>query len=133
MKLPLFTYGTLCLPEVMQAVTGRVFATEHACLDGYRCRLLRRRVYPGMIRAANDSTRGLLHYDVDAQSLARVDAFEGGYYRRETIIAVREDGSEVSAFAYVIVDSLQHLLGDRDWDEEEFRRRHLNRYLSRES
>jgi gamma-glutamylcyclotransferase (GGCT)/AIG2-like uncharacterized protein YtfP len=131
MKLPLFTYGTLCLPEVMQAVTGRVFATEHARLDGYRCRLLRRRVYPGMIRAPNDSTRVLLHYDVDAQLLARIDAFEGGYYRRETVLVVREDGSEVAAFAYVMVVSLQRLLSDRSWDEAEFRLKHLQQYLRR--
>jgi gamma-glutamylcyclotransferase (GGCT)/AIG2-like uncharacterized protein YtfP len=129
MKVNLFTYGTLCLPEVMQSVAGRVFATATARLDGYLCRLLRRRVYPGMIRSTNDSTQGLLHYDVDAQSLARIDAFEGGYYRRESVLAVREDGGEVAACTYVLVESLHHLLSDSDWDEEEFRRKHLQHYL----
>jgi len=129
MKHPLFTYGTLCLPEVMQAVAGRVFTTDHARLDGYRCRLLRRRVYPGIIRTDEDSVRGLLHYDVDAQSLARIDAFEGGDYRRETVLAVRGDGSDVTAVAYVLEDSQQHLLSDREWDEAVFRRKHLRNYM----
>ena len=35
--------------------------------------------------------------------------------------------------AYVLVDALQHLLGQRDWDEAKFRRRHLKRYLKREA
>lgn len=132
MKINLFTYGTLCLPEVMQAVTGRVFATATARLDGYLCRLLRRRVYPGIIRTGEGCTRGVLHYDIDAASLDRIDDFEGPFYRRETVLAVREDGGEVAACTYVLVDSLHHLLSDRDWDEEEFRRKHLNRYLRRE-
>lgn len=133
MKVTLFTYGTLCLPEVMQAVAGRVFATAAARLYGYRCRLLKRHVYPGMIYTGRGSTRGVLHYDIDAGSLARIDAFEGTYYRRETVVVRREDGSEVTAMAYVLVDALQHLLGSRHWDEAKFRRRHLKRYLKREA
>jgi gamma-glutamylcyclotransferase (GGCT)/AIG2-like uncharacterized protein YtfP len=132
MKVNLFTYGTLSLPEVMRAVAGRDFATADAHLDGYRSRLLKRHVYPGMVHNGEGSTHGVLYYGVDAASLARIDAFEGAYYRRETVLAVREDGSEVAACTYVLVDSLHHLLSVRDWDEEEFRRKHLQHYLRSE-
>ena len=37
----LFAYGTLALPDVVDALTGRVPAARPARLAGYRCRLIR--------------------------------------------------------------------------------------------
>ena len=131
MRHTLFTYGTLCLPEVMQAVTGRVFPAQPGRLSGYRCRLLRRRVYPGLVAEAGASTAGVLHFGIDATSLARLDEFESEVYRHQVVRVTAADGGEVEAIAYLLQDASRHLLGERDWDEAAFRRRYLRDYLRR--
>lgn len=128
----LFSYGTLCLAEVMEKVAGRRFRSDDAVLPGYRSFLIRGHVYPGMIHTGESFTPGKLYYDIDDRALARIDAFEGDYYRRETVMPVLEDGTAVEAYAYILVDSLHYLLGDKPWSEEEFRRKHLRRYLGRQ-
>lgn len=127
----LFTYGTLCLPEVMEKVAGKRFHSDDAVLKGYRSYLIRGHVYPGMIYTGDSRTNGKLYYDIDDAALACVDAFEGDYYRRETVRPVLEDGTELEAFSYILVDSLHYLLSDKPWSEEEFRKKYLRRYLQR--
>jgi len=125
----LFSYGTLCLPEVMGKVAGRRFESSDAILPGYRSFLIRGHVYPGMIHTGESFAPGKLYCDIDAAALARIDAFEGDYYRRETVTPVRKDGTTIEAYAYILVDSLHYLLSDKQWREEEFRRNYLHRYL----
>jgi len=132
MQHALFAYGTLCLPEVMRLVTGRAFASEDAWLEGYERFRLRRRVYPGMVWTGEGVTRGRLYSGIDPASLDRIDAYEGEPYRRIDVRPRLADGTPVQAVTYVLLESLHHLLGGKDWDEEEFRRRHLRQYLRRE-
>lgn len=127
----LFTYGTLTLPEVMEKVTGRRFASDNASLKGYRSFIIRGHSYPGMIHTGDASTSGRVYYDIDDNALARVDTFEGEYYRRETVRPLLEDGTELEAFSYILADSLHYLLSDKLWSEKEFRKKYLWRYLRR--
>lgn len=129
MRYTLFTYGTLCLPEVMEKVAGDVFVSEAAWLPGYQRFPLRGHVYPGMVYTGRSGTSGRVYHDIDRKARERIDAFEGGYYRCETVRPQLHSGAEIEAAAYVLVDSLRYLLGERDWDETEFRRRYLPRYL----
>jgi len=41
-----FTYGTLEVPDVMEAVTGRVFDSAEAITEGDAQYLLQERIYP---------------------------------------------------------------------------------------
>lgn len=127
----LFTYGTLCLPEVMEKVAGNQFASDDAVLAGYRSFLIRGHIYPGMIHTGDSWTGGKVYYHIDDAALARIDAFEGEYYRRVTVRPVLEDGTELEASGYLLVDSLHYLLSDKPWSEEEFRKKYLRRYLRR--
>ena len=43
-----FTYGTLEIPEVMEAVIGKSLASAEAWAKGFAKFLLKGRIYPGM-------------------------------------------------------------------------------------
>ena len=126
----LFTYGTLMLAEVMEIVAGRSFTARRATLDGYRRRLLRDRVYPGLLPAAGESVEGVLWEDVDPPALARIDRFEGSLYERPELCVTPAPGESVSAFVYVLRPEHRALASAAAWHEAEFRARHLPAYLS---
>ena len=76
-----FTYGTSMIPSVMEAVTGHRFASREAMLHGYARFRVKGTSYPGIVEAAGATTDGVLYLDIDAPSLARLDAFEGAFYQ----------------------------------------------------
>ena len=67
----MFAYGTLELPELMEALTGARPDSSDAVLDGYERFLLRGRVYPGIVEAGGRWTHGRLYHPLDAAALAR--------------------------------------------------------------
>ncbi len=125
----LFTYGTLMFPEVIEIVAGRVPPSESARLVGFRRRVLRGVVYPGLTPRAGEVTRGVLFRGLDEAELSRVDAFEGELYER---VPCRVHVSEHSAPAstYVIKAAHRDRLSPSAWDPEAFRRDELRRYLA---
>jgi len=126
----LFAYGTLMLPEVMEVVAGRRFASRPAELRGWRRRRLRGAVYPAVVPAAGEVTAGVLFEELDHATLARLDRFEGEPYERRLLRVVPESGTGCEAFVYVLRPARQALLSDEPWDETEFRVRQLARYLA---
>jgi gamma-glutamylcyclotransferase (GGCT)/AIG2-like uncharacterized protein YtfP len=126
----LFTYGTLMLAEVMEIVAGRPFPSRRAALPGYRRRLLRGRVYPGIVPAAGEAVEGVLWEGLDAAALARIDRFEGALYDRPELRVTPASGESCAAFVYVLRDAQRALLTESAWDEAEFRARHLRDYLA---
>lgn len=124
----LFAYGTLELPEMVEAVTGRRLGSEPAWLpDHVRC-LLRGRPYPGVVPRPGQRVPGRLLHALDAASLSRLDAFEGPEYERRELRVITPRGGR-SALAYVLAPSCQHLLSDEPWDRERFARDLMPRYL----
>jgi gamma-glutamylcyclotransferase (GGCT)/AIG2-like uncharacterized protein YtfP len=126
----LFTYGTLMLPEVMEIVAGRRFAARDATLVGYRRRLLRDRVYPGLVPAAGESVGGVLWEDLDPPALARIDRFEDAPYERVELRVAVAPGESCAAFVYLLRPEHAALATDAAWHEAEFRARHLRDYLA---
>jgi gamma-glutamylcyclotransferase (GGCT)/AIG2-like uncharacterized protein YtfP len=127
----LFTYGTLVFPEVMTAVAGRSFASVPATLDGFERVCVRGAVYPAARAAIGARITGLLHLDLDAGPLARLDRFEGELYQRQGVCVTRADGTTCAAEAYVVPARSFHRLEPRPWDLDRFRRDHLAAYLAR--
>jgi len=126
-----FTYGTLLFPEVMEAVAGRVFASVPATLAGFARVCVRGAVYPGAREEAGGSIAGLLHRDVDAAALARLDRFEGELYERRRVRVALGDGTSIDAEVYVVPPTFVARLEPRAWDPDRFRREHLAAYLAR--
>jgi gamma-glutamylcyclotransferase (GGCT)/AIG2-like uncharacterized protein YtfP len=126
----LFSYGTLMLAEVMEVVAGRRFAARHATLAGYRRRLLRGRVYPGLLPAAGESVEGVLWEGLDPRALARIDRFEDAPYERVELHVTLAGGQSCAAFVYLLRPEHHALASDAAWHEAEFRARHLRAYLA---
>jgi gamma-glutamylcyclotransferase (GGCT)/AIG2-like uncharacterized protein YtfP len=115
-----FAYGTLLLPEVMEAVTGHRFAGRPARLAGFARRRLAGRSFPGLIERAGAETAGVLYEGVDAESLAALDRFEGPLYQRVALRLLLEDGARAEGFVYRLAPAALPLVLAEDWRLESF-------------
>lgn len=120
-EMHVFTYGSLMFPEIWHVVVGREFATIEGTVSGYSVYRVRRGAYPGMIASATDDVvRGLVYFDVDPSSVARLDRFEGRFYQRHTLPVTCVDGAQRIAEAYVVPKRHDQGLTSEKWTAEEF-------------
>lgn len=133
MSVHVFAYGTLMIPQVMQMVTGHQFVCEPALLPGYARYGLRGETYPALVPEAVRATDGVLWRDVDAESLARLDAFEGDWYARLSVQALLgeppSEASSIDAVTYALIDDQRHRLNHRRWSRDRFETHHLAQFL----
>jgi len=130
----LFVYGTLLVPEILDTVTGRGdWKSEPAELPGHAIFRVRNRDFPGIVKSDHARTPavGSLIFDVDEQSLARLDAYEDDFYTRESVLVLPEAGSPVRAEIYLVPESLaRHYLSDEVWTLEWFMKNRFETYWS---
>ena len=126
----IFTYGSLMVASVMEAVTGGRFASCEATLRGYARFGLEGASYPGLISQENATTDGVLYLDVDPQALARLDAFEGSFYDRVRVAVETTQGDRLEAEVYVVTPRHRHRLSTNAWHLDDFRRDHLEAFLA---
>lgn len=124
----IFAYGTLQFPAIMAAVTGVSRPGRLARLDDYGRYCVRDAPFPGIAPREGGQVAGLVYSRVDADALARIDAFEGALYRRERVL-VQADGRPLSAETYIVRPHWRGLLIDADWDADAFARRWHDAYV----
>jgi gamma-glutamylcyclotransferase (GGCT)/AIG2-like uncharacterized protein YtfP len=93
---PLFVYGTLRDPDILDALLGRVLPPHQripAHAPGFEAVHYPQRVYPALILAPDGNAPGLVLFDLTPVELAILDAFEGNEYRRDTITVKTPSGS----------------------------------------
>ncbi len=125
-----FTYGSLMVAAVMQAVTGNRFTSRKATLRGYARFRLDGASYPGLIPQKDAATDGVLYLNVDPSSMARLDAFEGTFYDRARVEAETTEGERLKAEVYVVAPAYRHHLTAEAWHLDDFRREHLAAFLA---
>jgi len=125
-----FTYGTLQVPEIFEAVTGTTAVSKRAVLPDYARYGIRGQVFPGIIPEHGASVIGRYYFDIDEQSLASIDEFEDMLYDRRTVY-VNVGGKKRPAETYIITARFRDWLDGRPWRLDTFRDRHLARYLNR--
>jgi gamma-glutamylcyclotransferase (GGCT)/AIG2-like uncharacterized protein YtfP len=130
MTTSLFTYGTLEIPDVIEAVTGRRFSATAAVLEDHARYLLRGETYPGVVWEGGARVTGMLYDGIDDASLALIDLFEGDVYRREPVRVSTDARAGLRAFAYLVPSDRRALLSDRRWDRARFEERHLADFLA---
>ena len=126
----LFVYGTLQYPAIAAAVAGRSLEGECAVLDGFGRFAIRGEPFPGIVPSPGDAVEGLLYTGVDGSIRRRIEAWEGGYYRRDAITVRRHtDGIEIAAETFVVRPRWRHILMHTGWDVEAFEREWHDAYL----
>jgi gamma-glutamylcyclotransferase (GGCT)/AIG2-like uncharacterized protein YtfP len=128
--ISLFVYGTLVLPEVMEAVAGRAFPSRPAELPGFARFRLRDRVFPGIAPRPGATTSGLLCDGIGCAALELLDEFEGDLYERLRLQVRLSGGAAEPAHVYVIRPEHRELLTPEPWDPQHFTERHLSGYLA---
>jgi len=123
-----FTYGTLTVPLVMEALTGKSFHHDRATAAHFERYYVRDTIYPGLIVCAGKSTPGRLYFDIDSASLAVINSFEDDLYQRRQIEVCDSAGRRHQAFVYIVRDEMRNYLTSRVWDEREFLSQHLKSY-----
>jgi gamma-glutamylcyclotransferase (GGCT)/AIG2-like uncharacterized protein YtfP len=113
-----FTYGSLMFPEVWQRVVRGSYRSAVGSVDGCRRHAIAGEIYPGMVREAGSSVRGVVHFDVDSADLLALDLFEGQDYVRETVEVRLENGETVLAGAYFYRH--RNRLLDEPWEPDAF-------------
>jgi gamma-glutamylcyclotransferase (GGCT)/AIG2-like uncharacterized protein YtfP len=125
-----FTYGSLMFADVWSRVVRGEYLQACAILPGYRLRAIREETFPAIIKTGNnDQVSGILYLDIDNSDLARLDEFEGDYYRRETV-SVISAGKTIRAETFSLRAEFIHLLDERGWDAAEFERRDLKNFIA---
>jgi gamma-glutamylcyclotransferase (GGCT)/AIG2-like uncharacterized protein YtfP len=127
----LFTYGTLQIPEVIEAVAGRVLSSVEANAPGFAQFRFTDRIYPGMVLREGGVTEGRVYFDVSDRAWYLLDSFEDPIYERQVVEVHLTDGARVNAQAYVLPGALAHLLSSEPWTIEWFSAQHLEGYVSR--
>lgn len=125
-----FTYGTLEVPDVMEAVTGRVFDSAEAITEGYARYLLKGRIYPGITPVSGQATSGRVYFGVSQQALTLLDEFEDEIYVRQLIAVRTDEGHWFNAYAYIIEPKDRGVLSVNPWIREKFVKDHLASYLA---
>ena len=125
----LFTYGTLEIPAVFQAVALASRPSRPAVLEGYARFLVRGECFPGITERPGHATSGTLYFDLELEMLARIDRFEGREFERKTV-DVSMAGERFSAYVYTV---RSETLSDEPWDPKRFMERHLEEFLAARS
>ena len=118
----IFCYGTLQVPEVMRAVTGRFYEGKKATLPGYAMYRVKDAEYPGIVPSYNRETEGTLFSGLSDEDLKVLDAFEGNFYARHSVKVDLQDGRTIAAWVYVIRQEYKDVLSNEPW--------HLDRFLN---
>lgn len=126
----IFTYGTLMIPSVMNAVTAAFFRSQKAILKGYARFTVKGQSFPGIIAVPDAITDGIIYFDVDKSSLQRLDAFEGDLYKRTPLRVESQGGEMLPAEAYVIRRKYKDYLSLQKWDVNEFIQNGLAAFLN---
>ena len=126
----LFTYGSLILPEVWTAVTGKLHPSEPGTISGFLRRSIHGATFPGILptQQKNDTVDGSIYHEVDTDSLIALDEFESDFYERQTVEARTSENHLIICQAYVVKPNHAALLSDSPWDLNTFKQDHLKTF-----
>jgi gamma-glutamylcyclotransferase (GGCT)/AIG2-like uncharacterized protein YtfP len=125
----LFAYGSLAIPEVLQALTGKSFPAQSCSLTGFARRSLKDRIYPGIIPTTNSVVQGKLFFGIDPDTQRLIDAFEDEIYDKTIVEIETSPGNIERALAYVVNAKHHNLATPEPWHLGDFANRYLDSYI----
>jgi gamma-glutamylcyclotransferase (GGCT)/AIG2-like uncharacterized protein YtfP len=124
-----FAYGSLMFARVWEKVTGEARPGQPAWLADYAARALCGQSYPALVPERGACTQGVLYEAVSPEALARLDAFEGGFYERVELRVLRPAGLAGRAWVYVAACPEAPEILAEAWDAGRFAREALEAFL----
>ncbi len=118
--LNIFTYGSLMCRDIMFKVAGCRLGFSQATLTNFLRSKIRDEEYPGIVPQRGSVVTGIIYFDLSAESINRLDIFEGELYRRQKVEVITENNSSVAAMTYVIKPRYEDLLTGEEWSFSEF-------------
>jgi gamma-glutamylcyclotransferase (GGCT)/AIG2-like uncharacterized protein YtfP len=128
----IFVYGTLCSPEVLRVLLGRVpTLLSPAFLNGYQRYPVIGQVFPGMVPSLNaeSQTQGVLLLNLSSNELCILDYFEGDEYTRQCV-TVSCQGDMQETQTYVWSNPVSELDLGKAWDYHQFCNEKLKWYIA---
>ncbi len=125
----IFVYGPLMFPEIIQAIIGRKISFRAGLLRGYVRVGVRDQPQAAMIPFPDTSTQGLVYLEVDKVALKNMDVYLGKFFDRVEVNIETDGGEWIEAETHVFKLSKRKLLSSKPWDEDEFRRKHLSKFI----
>ena len=116
-------------PEVWERVTGLIRPGVTACFDDHAARCIRGQSYPALVPCRGALTEGIVYEDVTPGTIARLDDFEGEFYRRASVIIVREGARAVPACVYLAADPENPDILSAAWSAARFKKDSLRSFL----
>lgn len=120
-------------PEIMNHVAGHQFEFSKAHLTGYFRSRIHSEEYPAITPREGADVPGIVYFNVNAQALSRLDAFEGEMYSRITVEVSPAKGAAYQAMVYVLKPEYKHILTGEAWSYDEFlsqgKEKFINRYF----
>jgi gamma-glutamylcyclotransferase (GGCT)/AIG2-like uncharacterized protein YtfP len=127
----LFCYGSLMFAPVWSRVVAGTYHATQARLDGFERRGITGATYPCLIPGGpQDRVSGILYFEVGAADMARLDAFEGDLYERQTVTCVDREQRSHDAQAYVLKPHFRSVATATAWDADWFAREGLSQFLA---
>ena len=135
---PIFVYGTLSSPNVVQTLLGKTIPTPFrpAWIENYSRHPVRGHLFPGMIPNQGRQVHGCILENLSALDIRLLDWFEGEEYERETIQIYISEASNVEKSSLIHAETYiwkPHLLNELDqskeWSYDNFCKKHLDWYL----
>lgn len=114
----IFIYGSLMFPQIWQRVVHGSYRSAPATAHDLIRLALVDDIYPGMVARAGEQVEGVLYFDVDAQDVAALDAFEGCEYERAEIAVKMPAGEIVIAGTYIFLAGQR--LSAVSWEPQAF-------------
>lgn len=125
----LFAYGTLMCPDILQAVTGKIFKSEKAVLNNFARHLVKQEIYPGLIKNKNEKVEGIVYFNIPDDVWEKLDFFEGEMYFKQNVDIKIFDGTIINAVTYVTKSKFANQLENYDWEYNSFIQNHKNSFL----
>jgi gamma-glutamylcyclotransferase (GGCT)/AIG2-like uncharacterized protein YtfP len=139
-NLPYFVYGTLLFDEIVEALTGEVFASRPATLLDYRrCAVQapgREGEGPAIVADDTATVKGRILLDLDERAVRILDAFEfeSPGYTKVTARAIVQSATSVlerPSLVYIYEGTTaltDHIVGD--WNPAKFVEQGMQHYLA---
>jgi hypothetical protein len=125
-----FVSGPLMFRELIQAITGKSFICQSGLLHGYAQFMIKDEMRSAMIPFPDRAVDGVVYCDVDKESLARIDGFQGNRFEREDVTVEGEGGAWLEASAYCLKFRRRKVLSAQAWDEDDYRENTLKKDIA---